>query len=271
MVSPAVSLATGRFIAYDFRMVFALNRAEWAAVSVTGPDYATDWHAHDCAMLLLPRQGLMLFELEERRSPSPIRPGEALLVAPGMGHRTRAANAAHQHIALYAPGSRLTRWLNGRRGWHLGLLPPGMLPLLAYRDALPAGSERARLADHLLLEEAAQAGPEPAPAQHGAAIAEAIAAHLRARLHEAHALDDLARRFGLSRRQMTRLFHRHLGRSITNFLGEQRVKDAARRIGAGQGILAVTHAVGLASPSHLARLFRQHTGQPPSAARSGKE
>ncbi len=251
-------------------MVFALDRAEWASASVAGPDYATDWHAHDCAMLLLPRQGLMLCELEGRRGTSPIRPGEALLVAPGYGHRTRAADATHRHIVIYAPASRLDRWLQGR-GWHLGLLSPGMLPLLTYRDALLEGSERAKLAERLLLEEAAEAGPEPTPAQHGASVVRAIAEHLRARLHEAHSLDDLASRFSLSRRQMTRLFRRHFGRSIADYLGELRVAEATRRIRAGQGVLAAAHAVGLASPSHLARLFRQHTGRSPSTARSGEE
>lgn len=250
-------------------MVFVLERAEWSAASAAGPDYATDWHAHDCAMLLLPRRGAMLFELEGRRTRSPLRPGEALLVAPGLGHRTRAADSSHRHIVLYAPAPRFGRWLP-TGSWHLGLLPPGMLPLLTYRDALPEGSERARLAERLLLEEAAESGPEPAPAQHGAAVAQAIAEHLRARLHEPHALDDLAARFGLSRRQMTRLFRRHFGCSITDQLGALRVREAARRIGAGQGVLAAAHAVGLASPSHLARLFRQHSGGSPSMARSGE-
>jgi len=250
-------------------MVFILDRAEWAAVSAAGPDYATDWHMHDCAMLLLPRQGVMQFQLEGQRGASPIRPGEALLVAPGLGHRTRSADAVHRHIVLYAPAHRLGRWLPGR-GWQLGLLRPGMLPLLIYWDGLPEGSGRARLAERLLLEEAAEIGPEPAPAQHGAALVQAIAEHLRANLHEPESLDDLAARFGLSRRQMTRLFRRHLGRSITDYLGEWRVKEAARRIGAGQGVLAAAHAVGVASPSHLARLFRQHAGRPPSAARSGE-
>ncbi|MCI0756298.1 AraC family transcriptional regulator [Teichococcus vastitatis] len=220
-------------------------------------------------MLLVPRQGRMLFQMEGQRALSPIRPGEALLVAPEVGHRTRAADAAHRHIVLYAPGPRLGRWLPARQGWRLGLLPPAMRPLLAYRDALPDGCDRACLAERLLLEEAVETGPEPAPAQHGAAVVQAIAEHLRTRLHEPHALDQLAARFGLSCRQMTRLFRRHLGTSIADYLAALRVREATRRIVAGQGILTAAHAVGLASPSHLARLFRRHTGQAPSEARSG--
>lgn len=251
-------------------MAFLLAEADWAAATVAGPDYATGWHTHDCAMLLLPRKGAMLFELEGRSSTA-MRPGEALLIAPGVGHRTRAADAAHRHIVLYVPAARLRHWLPARRNWHLGLLPAGMLTLLSYRDSLQEGTARAFLAERLLLEEAVETGPEPAAAEHGAALALAIASHLSARLPEAHALDDLAARFGVSRRQMTRLFRRHVGTSIADHLGRLRVQEAARRIGAGQGVLAAAHGVGLASPSHLARLFRRHTGQSPSMARSATE
>ncbi|WP_131829810.1 helix-turn-helix domain-containing protein [Teichococcus deserti] len=248
-------------------MVFALDQAEWAAGAAAGPDYATDWHIHDCAMLLLPRRGALLVELEGQRAASPLRPGEALLVSPGHGHRTRAGDAAHRHIVLYAPADRLGRWLQGRP-WRRGLLPAAMAPLLAYRDALADDAGRARLADRLLLEEAAATGPDPAPAEHGADLAQAIARHLSSHLQAPQPLDALAARFGLSRRQMTRLFQRHHGRSIADHLGALRVQEAARRIAAGQAVLAAAHAVGLASPSHLARLFRRHAGHAPSQARS---
>ena len=245
-----------------------MEKPEWAAATVAKADYATEWHAHDCAMLLLPRQGTMLFELEGQYASTAMRPGEALLIAPGVGHRTRAEDAAHRHIVLYTSAPRLRHWLPARRSWHLGLLPAGMLTLLSYRDALQEGTARATLAERLLLEEAVETRPAPAAVEHGAAVAQAIASHLTVRLHEAHRLDELAARFGLSRRQMTRLFRRHIGASIADHLGRVRVKEAARRIGAGQGVLAAAHSVGLASPSHLARLFRRHTGQPPSLARS---
>lgn len=58
------------------------HEEEWAIATVAESDYATKWHAHDCAMLLLPRQGAMLFELEGQYTPLLMRPGEALLVAP---------------------------------------------------------------------------------------------------------------------------------------------------------------------------------------------
>ena len=250
-------------------MDLSRHEDEWAIATVVEPDYATEWHAHDCAMLLLPRQGAMLFELEGHYAPSPMRPGEALLVAPGIGHRTRASDAVHRHVVLYASATRFRHWLPARRSWHLALLPAGMLTLLSYRDALPDGTTRAVLAERLLLEEALETRPEPAPSEHGAAVAQTIANHLAARLGEAHQLDELAARFGLSRRQMTRLFRRHIGTSITDHLARLRVEDAARRIKAGQGVLAAANGVGLASASHLARLFRRHKGHGPAMARSG--
>lgn len=93
-------------------------------------------------MLLLPRQGTMLFELKGQYAFTAMRPGEALLIAPGVGHRTRAADAAHRHIVLYAPASRLRRWLPAYRNWRLCLLPAGMLSLLSYRDSLQEGTAR---------------------------------------------------------------------------------------------------------------------------------
>jgi len=245
------------------------HKDDWSTATVAEPDYVTEWHSHDCAMLLLPRQGAMLFELEGQYAPSPMRPGEALLVAPGIGHRTRAFDAAHRHLVLYASAMRFRHWLPARRSWHLALLPAGMLTLLSYRDSLQDGTTRAILAERLLLEETLETRPEPAPAQHGAALAQTIASHLAARLDEAHQLDELAARFGLSRRQMTRLFRRHIGTSITDHLARLRVEEAARRIEAGQGVLAAANGVGLASPSHLARLFRRHAGHSPAMARSG--
>ena len=249
-------------------MAFRLAGAAWATAAVAEPGYATSWHSHDCAMLLLPRRGTMLFELEGQHSFNAMCPGEALLIAPDIGHRTRAADAAHRHIVLYTPASRLRHWLPARRDWHLCLLPTGMLTLLAYRDSLEEGTARASLTERLLLEEAAETGPEPAAAEHGAALTLAIASHLSVRLSQTHTLDDLAARFCVSRRQMTRLFRRHIGTSIADHLGSLRVQEAARRIRAGQGVLAAAHGVGLTSPSHLARLFRKHTGQSPSMARS---
>ncbi|WP_159996462.1 AraC family transcriptional regulator [Roseomonas sp. 18066] len=249
-------------------MVISLQQDGWAVATVATPGYVTGWHVHDCAMLLLPRQGAMLFELEGQRAAARMRPGEALLVAPGIGHRTRAAEAAHRHLVLYAPAARLRHWLPARHGWHLALLPAGMLTLLRYRDALQEGTARALLTERLLLEEAVETRPEPAAVEHGAALARAVASHLAAHPQEAHPLDGLAARFGLSRRQLTRLFRRHLGTSIADHLAALRVEAAARRIAAGQSVLAAAQGVGLASPSHLARLFRRHRGHCPSQARS---
>lgn len=78
-------------------MYFSLGHTDWAATTAGGDDYATDWHVHDCAMLLMPRAGLLRFALDSRgQMEHVLRPGEALVVAAGVGHRTRAGCAGHR-------------------------------------------------------------------------------------------------------------------------------------------------------------------------------
>lgn len=249
-------------------MAFALGNAELHAATVAAAGYAMDWHAHDCAMLMLPRRGALQIQLDGSGRPERrLLPGEALVVAAGVGHRSRAEGGAHRHLALYAPSTELEGWLRGR-GWHAAPVPPRLLALLAYRDGLPDTEARAVLADRLILAETSLVLPPPLARDHGAALAGAIAAHLAADPAGRHELDALAARFGVSRRHLTRLFQRHEGESIGNRLARLRVEAAASLIAAGHGVLPAAHQVGLASPTHLARLFRRHAGHPPRMARS---
>ncbi|WP_424814497.1 AraC family transcriptional regulator [Roseococcus sp. YIM B11640] len=249
-------------------MVFALGTAKLHAATVAATGYAMDWHAHDCAMLMLPRRGALQVQLDGSGRPEHrLMPGEALVVAAGVGHRSRAEDGAHRHLALYAPATELEGWLRGR-AWHAAPVPPRLLALLAYRDGLPDTEARAGLADSLILAETAAALPPPLARDHGSVLARAVAAHLAADPAGPHELDALAARFGISRRHLTRLFQRHEGESIGTRMARLRVEAAASLIAAGHGVMPAAHQVGLASPSHLARLFRRHMGQAPRMARS---
>ncbi len=250
-------------------MYFSLGQIDWAAAVAEGGDYATDWHAHDCVMLIMPRAGTLRFALDVGgRTERLLRPGEALAVAAGVGHRTRAGDAGHRHLALYAAGSRLAGWLPRDTGWRAGPVPPALLPLLGYRDSLGHGGERARLADQLILTELAETGLPALPRDHGAALVRAVAAHLAADPSGRHDLDALAARFGVSRRHLTRLFRRHFNEGIGDHLARLRVDAAAQHLAAGADVTAAAGAAGLASASHLARLFRRHAGRSPKMARS---
>lgn len=80
-------------------------------VTNASPGYATDWHDHDCAMLLVPRAGALRVEMDAWGKPAyRVGPGEALAVAVGVGHRTGATGRrgeAQRHLALYAPAAAL--------------------------------------------------------------------------------------------------------------------------------------------------------------------
>lgn len=224
---------------------------------------------HDSYMLLMPQDGAMICQFAENAAPRLVRPGEALMVAPRIMHRTISEDATSRHLALYPPARRLSSWMMADETYRIAVASAPVMTLLAYHAALPPGSARAALAERLILEEALAETPVRTGEDHGRALTFAIAAWLRARLREKHSLDDLARRFGISRRHLTRLFRRHIGTGIIDYLAQQRVNEAARRIAAGEDVLAAAAAVGIGSPSHLARLFRQHSGQAPSTARSG--
>ncbi|GGJ17077.1 AraC family transcriptional regulator [Neoroseomonas lacus] len=252
-------------------MYFSLGHTDWAATTVGGDDYATDWHVHDCAMLLMPRAGSLRFALDSRgRSEHVLRPGEALVVTAGVGHRTRAGAAGHQHLVLYAADGKLAGWLPRSAGWRAGPLPPALLPLLGYRDSLRRSDERARLVDQLILAEVADQGLPALARDHGAALVRAVAAHLAAEPAGRHDLGALAARFGVSRRHLTRLFRNHFNEGIGAHLARIRVDAAARRLAAGADVTEAAGAVGVNSPSHLARLFRRHAGHSPKMARSGR-
>lgn len=249
-------------------MAFTLGSAPLHGATVAAPGYAMGWHAHDCAMLLLPRHGALRVELDAHGKPARcIAPGEALVVATDVGHRSMAESGSHRHLALYAPAAELDGWLLGRP-WHAAPVPPRLLSLLAYRDLMPDGDARALLADRLILAETAALLPAPMARDHGAALANAVAAHLAADPAGPHDLDALAARFGVSRRHLTRLFQRHEGESIGTRLARLRVEVAASLIASGTGVMPAAHEVGLASPSHLARLFRRHAGHAPRMTRS---
>lgn len=174
------------------------------------------------------------------------------------------------HLVLSAAGDRMGGWLPRGVGWRAGPLPPTLLPLLDYRDSLRRSDERARLADQLILAEVADRGLPALARDHGAALAQAVTAHLAADPAGRPDLDALAARFGVSRRHLTRLFRSHFNEGIGAHLARIRVDAAARRLAAGADVTEAAGAVGLASPSHLARLFRRHAGHAPKMARSGR-
>jgi AraC-like DNA-binding protein len=99
------------------------------------------------------------------------------------------------------------------------------------------------------------------------------AAHVRELLHDRFAedlgADDLAGAVGLSRFQVSRLFREAYGVPPSAYLRQVRLREARRRLAAGEAIAAVAPAAGFADQSHLTRWFRRTYGITPAVYQRG--
>lgn len=81
-------------------------------------------------------------------------------------------------------------------------------------------------------------------------------------------LATLARELNISPPYLSRVFHRHVGMSMTKFRNQMRVGRVLDRIEAGDERLAVLAAeFGFADHAHLSRTLRSEVGEPPTAVR----
>lgn len=99
------------------------------------------------------------------------------------------------------------------------------------------------------------------------AIAHTIAA-MRRRLTDGEELHDVAAQSGVSRRQLQRLFRRHLGMTPTQYFLKARLQRARHLL--QYSTLSVTEiaiATGFASISHFTRRFAELYGRTPTAER----
>lgn len=94
------------------------------------------------------------------------------------------------------------------------------------------------------------------------------AALMEANIEEPMSLDQLAASVGVSRRQIERLFKRHLNRVPTRYYLELRLRRARELLlQTPMSIMDVTIACGFHSPPHFSKCYRSLFGYPPSAER----
>jgi transcriptional regulator GlxA family with amidase domain len=78
----------------------------------------------------------------------------------------------------------------------------------------------------------------------------------------------LARYIGLSRRQLERLFRKHLGRTPAQYYLELRLERARHLLfQTSMPIMSVAFACGFVSASHFSTCYRQKYGRTPRAER----
>jgi len=82
-------------------------------------------------------------------------------------------------------------------------------------------------------------------------------------------LEEIATKTGLSRRQIERLFKRHLNRVPKRYYLELRLKRARELLlQTAMPIMDITTACGFQSPPHFSKCYRKQFGYPPSEERS---
>lgn len=250
--------------------------------------YAKDWHAHDCYMLLLPRQG-GLFVSTENSQPRHLSRQSFSLIPPDFAHATHAAPGREKHVTLYVDSSYVERQgrLCGYEGFTRQVQRSGIWQvsepldgILRLHDQLldvssPEAFERQLPhLNHLIFEECArliayqQTQPQLAEHQQPALLVRDIQRYVRDNLEANLTVESIGHEFHLSRRHLTRIFKAIAGETLLDFTNRTRVDTAAQLVTTTSlSIMEVSLAVGLGSPSYLARLFKRYLGLTPSELR----
>jgi transcriptional regulator GlxA family with amidase domain len=96
----------------------------------------------------------------------------------------------------------------------------------------------------------------------------AVASLMEANIENPLPLEDIARQSGLSRRQIERLFQRHVNCVPKRYYLELRLKRARELLlQTSMPIMAISTACGFKSPPHFSKCYRGHFGRPPTAER----
>jgi AraC family transcriptional regulator, glycine betaine-responsive activator len=91
---------------------------------------------------------------------------------------------------------------------------------------------------------------------------------MEAHVDEPLSLDAVARRIGLSRRHLERLFRRHLDCHPARYYRELRLTRGRQLLlQTNMSVMAITVACGFQSPAHFSTCYKDLFGHPPSAER----
>ena len=87
-------------------------------------------------------------------------------------------------------------------------------------------------------------------------------------IEEPMSLDELARHVGISRRQMERIFQKHLNCVPTRYYLELRLQRARELLlRSPKSIVDVAFSCGVVSPPHFSKCYRDYFGKPPREER----
>jgi AraC-like DNA-binding protein len=239
-------------------------------------DYRTQPHEHDEYMFLLPRTGQLILNVESNAAPLRVAPMSFVVVPPRRLHDTYGYREQQEHVAVYV-ASDFVAYCERKAQRALSCARISIwsapLPLLnAVRLATETGARnggelaayRRDLTARMVAATCVEAGltPEHVPLTAVDArreLVKDIQTFLDSTLDQSISLDRIAYEFGLSRRTLTRMFRDVTGESIVDYQSRQRVRHASLLLQTpGVTVVTAAAAVGLDSPSYLARLFRKY-------------
>jgi AraC family transcriptional regulator len=249
--------------------------------------YAQDWHAHDCHMLLLPRTGGLFVSTESGQTNHLSRQMFSL-----SAHATHAAPGREKHVTLYVDANYVECQgrLCGYEGFARQVRCSGVWQVSEALDSIlrlhdqlmdsaspEAFNRQLPHLNHLLFEECARlitsqkTQPQPTERQQHALLVRDIQQYVRNNLATDLAVGSIGYEFHLSRRHLTRIFKALTGETLLDFTNRIRVETAARLVATTSlSIMDVSLAVGLDTPSYLARLFKRYLGLTPSELRKSR-
>jgi AraC-like DNA-binding protein/uncharacterized protein YjlB len=118
------------------------------------------------------------------------------------------------------------------------------------------------------MEVTEQEWPAEPPAERPAPDRDTMAGRARRFLHEHFdrqiGLDDVVQAAGSNRSQLCREFRQECGMTVMEYLAKVRIDAAKRLLLTDLKVSAVSKLVGFDDPYHFSRVFRKHTGHPPS-------
>ena len=96
----------------------------------------------------------------------------------------------------------------------------------------------------------------------------AVASMMEANIENPLPLEQIERQSGLSRRQIERLFQRHVNCVPKRYYLELRLKRARELLlQTSMPVMTISTACGFKSPPHFSKCYRGHFGRPPTAER----
>lgn len=81
-------------------------------------------------------------------------------------------------------------------------------------------------------------------------------------------VEAIARRCGLSSRQLSRAFHASRGQTLASYIATRRIDLAREMLSAGSSIKEAAYACGFSAPSNFATAFQREVGCSPSTFRA---